>query len=200
VIRSLLVLAAILAAGPAAAHGTLPGGGGFYAGALHPFLAWEHLFLLIALGLLMGRPPQRAGRAPLAWLALGLAAGLALGAAGLVWSAAPLVVLAEALLVGLALALALPLPAAVLAVAAAAAGLAVGLDTGVPSGNGAATLLLPRTGVVVGVFLIALNAMALAALARRPPFPVALRVAGSWIVAVAAMVLALQVRRLGWVT
>lgn len=198
-IRFLCLAAAALAAGPARAHGTLPGGGGFYAGAAHPFLAWEHLLLLIALGLLLGQPPREAGRAPLAVLALALAAGLALAAEGVAWSAATLVVLGGAMLGGGALALALALPVAVRAAFAAVAGLAIGLDTGVPvpqAGAGIAALL-PFAGVLVGVFLIVLNAMALASVAVRPPFSIAVRVAGSWIVAVAVMVLALAIRPLG---
>ena len=55
----------------------------------------------------------------------------------------------------------------------------------------------PYAGVFVGVFLLALNAMALASVAHRPPYTIAVRVAGSWIAATAVMVLALRLRDLG---
>ncbi|MGL4320071.1 MAG: HupE/UreJ family protein, partial [Paracoccaceae bacterium] len=58
--------------GPAAAHGTLPGGGGFTGGFLHPLVAADHLLLLLAMGGLIGRQHIRH---PVA----GLLAGLALG-------------------------------------------------------------------------------------------------------------------------
>lgn len=196
---ALAAAAAALAAGPAQAHGALPGGGGFYAGLAHPFLAWEHLLLLLALGLIFGRQPRRPGRAPLTGLALGLAAGLALGAAGVVSAAAPLAVLTAAGLTGLALALAPPLPIPALAAFATACGLAVGIDTGapVPPEAGAIAAATPSAGVFVGVFLIVLNAIAIASLAHRPPWTIAVRIAGSWVAAAAVMVLALQLRRLG---
>ena len=199
-IRFFCFLAATaFAAGPAGAHGTLAGGGGFYAGAAHPFLAWEHLLLLIALGLILGRPPRAPGRVPIAVLALALGAGLALASREVVWPAAAPVILISAMLGGGVLALSLALPVAVRAVFAAAAGLAIGLDTGVPVPQVGAgpVALLPFAGVVVGVFLIVLNTMALASVAVRPPFSIAIRVAGSWIVAVALMVLALELRPFG---
>ena len=67
-IRLLRLMPALIWAAPAQAHGTLAGGGGFYAGAAHPFLAVEHLLLLLAGGMLLGRVrgdqgPQ-AARAP----------------------------------------------------------------------------------------------------------------------------------------
>ena len=78
---------------------------------------------------------------------------------------------------------------------AAAAGLATGLDTGVPPATVATWV--PYAGVLVGVFLIVLNAMAAATVARRPPYGIAVRVAGSWITAAAVMLLALHTRRMG---
>lgn len=173
-----------LVAGPAAAHGSLPGGSGFLAGALHPFVAVEHLLLLLSLGLLSGRlPPQRRALG-FAAVGLGLLVGLTLGEAGLAGSAAPSAILALALAGGLLLASGLLLPSAVPALAALS-GVAVGIDTDV------ARAVAPALGVIVGAYLIVLDAAALSALAKSLPFIVAVRVAGSWIAAVALMLLAL---------
>lgn len=188
----LALAAATLAAAPASAHGTLPSGG-FYDALLHPFLAWQHFLLLLGTGLLLGRR-VRPARAPLLGVAAGLALGLALGATGASGSAAS--ILAGAGLAGLALALAVPIPVPALALLAAAGGLAVGLDTDapVPAAGAGIAAWFPYAGVVVGVFLIVLDAMALASAARRPSQTVAVRVSGSWIAATAVTVLALQFR------
>jgi urease accessory protein len=184
------VAAVLLWAGPASAHGGLPGGGGFLSGALHPFAAVEHLVLLLSLGLLAGRlPRERRGRA-FALLLAGLLAGLAAsvtGRAGLLPAgAATAAILVLALIAGLVLALDPTLPAAAVAGAALVAGLAVGADTEVES-----AAVLAAAGVVVGVFLIVLDAAALSAWTTQPPLPIARRVAGSWIAAIAIMLLAL---------
>jgi urease accessory protein len=191
----LLALAVAALAAPADAHGTLPGGGGFYAGALHPFLAWEHFLLLLALGALLGRQPHRPGQAALIGLAVALGTGLALGGAGVALPAGS-GILAAAALTGAALAAGLPVPGPALALLAAGCGLAIGVDSGVPqpAGAAAATVYAPYAGVFVGVFLIALNAMTLASVACRSPYTIAVRVAGSWITAAAVMVLALHFR------
>lgn len=190
-----LALALVALATPAHAHGTLPGGGGFYAGLAHPFLAWEHLLLLVALGLLLGRHPRGSARIALLALALALAAGLAFGTAR-AWPEAAGAVLIATLVAGAAIATAMPVPPLAATALAAACGLAIGLDTGVPVPQGGVAFA-PYAGVLVGVFLIALDTMALASVAHRPPGPIAVRIAGSWIVAVAAMLLALQLQRLG---
>lgn len=192
--RSLAAGALLLAAPPAWAHGTLPGGGGFLTGALHPFAAVEHLVLLLALGLLMGRLTRERRGPGLALLAAGLALGLAaaatLAALPLPASARGPAILALALACGLLLALERLPPPPLLAAMGLGAGLLVGLDTDL-----AAPPLAPALGVLVGVFLIVLDAAALSAWATRPPFPIVRRVAGSWIAATAFMLLALALAR-----
>ncbi|MGV8951236.1 MAG: HupE/UreJ family protein [Cypionkella sp.] len=179
----------------AAAHGTLAGGGGFYAGVEHPFLAWEHTILLIGLGLLLGRLGRIDAWLPLWGLLIGLGSGLSL-AATLGGAGAGPVVLLLAMLTGAVVVVAMPLPMLLLALLAAAIGAAIGLDTGVPPPPDmtAIELYAPYVGVVVGVFLIVLNVMALASLATRPPYTIAVRMVGSWIVAIAMMLLALHLR------
>lgn len=193
------VSALLLALTPqtAVAHGALAGGGGFYAGLAHPFLAWEHTILLIGLGLLLGGLERVKARLPLIGLLIGLGSGLAFGPT-LALAGSATVVLLLAILTGAALALALRLPVPLLAVLALCTGNAIGLDTGVPPPPSAAAIELyaPYVGVIVGAFLIVLNAMALASVATRPVFAIAVRMAGSWIIAIALMVLALHLRPL----
>lgn len=191
------VSAVLLALTPevAQAHGTLAGGGGFYAGLAHPFLAWEHTILLIGLGLLLGGLGRLHARLPLWSLLIGLVTGLALGPLLGMAGSGPAVLLI-ALLAGATLAMAIRLPVQVLAIMALGSGLAVGLDTGVPPPPNmtAVELYAPYLGVVVGVHLIVLNAMAVASIATRPPFTIAVRMAGSWIIAIAVLVLVLHLR------
>ena len=179
-----LVSLLILIASAAEAHGTLPGGGGFYSGALHPFVALEHLLALLTGGLILGRDGLRR---PLWALGLGLAAGLWFGVAltGLMTA-----LLAITLVFGALLALDRKLPEWVYGVGLLSVGLAVGLETDLPQPN-------PRMaafGVSAAVFLITLNAFALGGFLSRSRAAVALRVAGAWMVAVALMVLALTFR------
>jgi len=185
-----------LAAGPAAAHGGLAGGAGFLSGALHPFVATEHLVLLLGLGLLSGQlPPERRGLG-FAAVGLGLLAGLAAGrATGLPAGVIAVAILASACLLGGLVALApRPLGWAVAPVLAALAGLGVGLDTDLAA-PGAPASLGRAAGVVAGAYLIVLDAAALAAWAARPLFAIGVRVAGSWIAAIAFLLLALAISR-----
>ena len=195
--QSVWIVAVTCVGTPAGAHGTLAGGGGFYAGAMHPFLAWEHLLLLIGLGLLLGRK-RPVDRWPLVFLAVGLASGLVMGFGGVVWSGTAIAVLVGGVAAGLCLALAVPLPRAAGAGAGMAIGLAVGVDTGVPVDPGTvpAAVWYASGGLFVAVFLIVLNAMALAN-AAGTRYAIVLRVAGSWIAAATLMVLAFEFRRSG---
>lgn len=191
---------AIPAGAPAAAHGVLPGAAGFIPGVLHPLVTVEHLILLLALGLLCGQVPAERRRAAFAALGLALVVGLAAAAwRGAVEPAVPVAILALACAAGGLVALARPgLPAAGIAALAALAGLTVGLDTDVIGAGqaGGQVLLAPGAGVAVGAYLVVLDAAALAAAAARPPFAVAVRVAGSWIAAIGVLLLALSFSRL----
>jgi hydrogenase/urease accessory protein HupE len=173
-----------LVALPAEAHGTLPGGDGFYAGALHPFVALEHLLALFSVGLILGRDGLRR---PLWPLAIGLCGGIWLGAgvAGL-----QVVLLAVTLLIGVLLALQSKLPEGAVAVVLLVAGAGVGMDTDLPRIN----LGVAFVGLCVSTFLITMNAFALGAAVSGGRGAIVLRVAGAWMVAVSLMVLALHLR------
>jgi hydrogenase/urease accessory protein HupE len=194
--RTLAALLGAMVATPAAAHGTLAGAEGFYAGALHPVLAWDHFLLLLALGALLGRQPHRPVGA-LIGLAVGLGSGLALGTAGVSWPLAPLIIAASAALGGAAVAVALPAGGLAIMAFATVGGVLIGIDTGVPGSNATAGDLGLYAGVFAGVLLIVIDTMGLTFVAHRPPYAIAFRVAGSWIAAAAVMMLALHLRSAG---
>ncbi len=173
----------LLAATPAAAHGTLPGGGGFAAAFAHPFVAGEHLLLLVGLGALLGRT---GARRPL----LGLLAGLAGGFGLTLLQLGPLqpAILMLALVIGGVLAAAIPVSGMATIGVALVAGLLIGADTD------GSTAAIAYAGVTAAVCLIVLNTMALARLGATGLNGVPLRVAGSWIAAAAILVLAFVVR------
>ena len=189
-------IAALLAtaANPAAAHGGLGGGGGFLSGVFHPFMAIEHLILLLGLGLLSARVPRERRGPSFALLGVGLLLGVAVAhiTPGV---AVTVAILGLAVVTGGFVSLApQKLSAVLLAGLAGLSGLAVGLDTDTITGwqNGLPALATSTAGLATGVYLIVLDAAALASLAARPPFPIAVRVAGSWIAAIGLMLLALS--------
>jgi urease accessory protein len=187
-----LVVLLTVTASPVHAHGALPGGGGFYAGAAHPFLSADHLVTLLAIGLLLSQRDLRTG---LGLLLLGVVAGLALPFAGVTLAVAAVPMLAMAIVAGASLALARSLPVWASLVLSLASGVCIGLQTDVPKD----TALIATTagaGVVVAVFLIAAYAMAIGTMARGRLQGIPLRVAGSWIIAIALMMLAFLVSNL----
>ncbi len=185
-ILSLVALLVLLLADPAAAHGTLPGGNGFQAGALHPLVAIEHLLALLVTGLALGRAEGTRGVVATGLLAL--FAGLALGLVrATIPAPGPAMILLVALVLGLLLLRGGQLPIGVIAPPVLLLGWAIGADTDIPAGSAMA-----GAGLFVAAGLIVLN---LAALSQwvGGRWPIVPRVAGSWFFAIALMVLALRV-------
>lgn len=184
-------LAAGLGQAPALAHSPIEGMNSFYAGVLHPAVVPAHAAALLALGLLLGQGGGAVARsgalACLVALALGL---LALGA-GLGWSAEP-VLLAAALVLGVAVATQWRPPPRLLTAVAAALGLVLALDSD-PGQVQALARLLALLGTGLGATLLLATGLWLADAAGRRPAPaLAVRVLGSWIAASALMVSALS--------
>jgi urease accessory protein len=184
-ILPLAALLVLLLAGPAAAHGTLPGGNGFQAGALHPVVAIEHLLALLVTGLAIGRAE---GRGVVATGLLALFAGLALGLLRSVPQPGSNVILLSALVLGVLLLWGRRLPIGMIAPLVLLLGWAIGADTDIPAGAGVAA----GAGLFVAAGLIVLNMAALSQWAGTR-WPVVPRIAGSWVFAIALMVLALRI-------
>jgi hypothetical protein len=168
---------------------------------LHPLVAIEHLILLLGLGLLSGQLPPARRRRGFAAVGLGLLGGLAASRLGIgsIPTEVPAAILGLAVLTGLLVALtASRVPTVMVPPLAALVGLAVGLDTDLPRGpdGEASALVAPLAGVLTGVYLIVLDTAAVASLAEaRPALSIAVRVVGSWVAAIALMLLAFSLSR-----
>jgi urease accessory protein len=154
-------------------------------------LAPAHLMALISVALLAGRKPLRERVALVGAFAAGLAAGLGALAAGAGETPAGDVLMVVAALCGLAAAAALHLPPGLPALLAIVVGLAGGLDSP-PDAISLREAILGLIGTAcTGIAALAIMVGVSAALAGVWQ-GIALRVAGSWIAAIAVLVLALR--------
>jgi hypothetical protein len=157
---------------------------------VHPVSTPAHVVALIGLGLIASRNFSRAGAAIIAAFALGLTGGLGAIAWGVGETPASDVLLASATLCGLMAASGLT--AVFLAVPMAlVSGAALGLDSPPQSillGEAVAMLIGTACGGIGALAMIAFVASTIA----RWREGILLRVAGSWIAAIAILVLALR--------
>lgn len=185
--------ALLLAPTPAHAHLVNTGLGPFYDGVSHFALTPEDLLPALALALLAGQRGAPAGRhvlfaLPLAWLLGGLA-GLALPAIG---ESPALTTTSFLALGGLVAAEAQLRPGAVTALA-----LVVGLLHGYLNGAAMAEAKLGAlglAGIATTLFAVVALAAALVVAIRAPWARIAVRVAGSWIVAIGLLMLGWSLR------
>jgi len=164
---------------------------GIVAGLAHPVTTPAHVIALMGLGLVAGRNVLPAGAAIIAAFALGLAAGLGAIAWGVGETPASDVLLAGATLCGLIGALQVKVPLPLAAPLALVSGIALGLDSPPES-----ILLREAVAMLIGTALGGAAALAMIAFAAcviaRWRHGIVLRVAGSWIAAIAILVLALR--------
>jgi urease accessory protein len=164
-------------------------GASFAAGLLHPLGTPAHLVALVGLGVASGRAQLRA--AIVAAFALGLVVGLGAIAWGVGETPASDVLLSAAAVCG-ALAAVVPRLAAWLAAPLAPIiGVALGLDSP-PEVTSLGTAVLMLLGTACGgAITLAILAVAASLLAGRW-HGIVLRIAGSWVAAIAILVLALR--------
>ena len=193
-----LVIAGIFVLLPASveAHTPVKGLGEFANGFLHPLLTLPHVLVLGALGILLGqRRPMRL-KAPAATLAVFAASGLLVTVTGAVARFDPPALIITALCIGALVALALPLPAWLYLATCAVAALVVSLDSGIDVGTTDAAAAKTLFGTWVSVVLFVFNtAFYVSLLPKLRWVQTALRIAGSWIVAVTLLMLAFALRR-----
>lgn len=149
---------------------------------------------LLALGLLLGRPWPAPIVPALGCLLAGLVVGAAIGGDAGAGQAAPALYCVALLAGGLA-AVRLSDPAPVPATLAGAAGVAAGLSL-TPTHGSFPALAAAVTGAALSAILAVAILAALSAAADRAPLRaagVAVRVAAAWLVAIAALMLALAV-------
>ena len=187
-------LGAVLAAlpVPALAHSTIEGIDAVYAGLLHPYFVPGHILALIALSLVIGGLDWRGWRAVIVVWLVALLAGLGIGAAGVPpWQAAVLL-LVMAMLCGVVAATGRRANSAVAASAAAFIGVVVGIDS-VPEDLSADVpwQVLGATALGAGAFPAYFGALPIRF--RHEWVRLGTRIVGSWVIAIAAMVLALTI-------
>jgi urease accessory protein len=164
---------------------------GIVAGLVHPVSTPAHVVALTGLSLIAGRNFLSANAAIIGSFGLGLAAGLGAIAWGVGETPASDVLLASATLCGLIAASGLTAPVLFAMAVALASGAALGLDSPPQSiliGEALATLIGTACGGIAALAMIAFLASAIGRLWHG----VLLRVVGSWIAAIAIMVLALR--------
>jgi len=160
-------------------------------GLVHPVSTPAHVVALTGLGLIAGRNLLSAGAAIIVAFGLGLAAGLGAIACGVGETPASDVLLASATLCGLIAASGLTAPVLLAVPVALVSGTALGLDSPPQSiliGEAVAMLIGTACGGIGALAMIAFLAFAIGRLWHG----VLLRVAGSWIAAIAILVLALR--------
>lgn len=158
---------------------------------LHPLSTPAHVVMLLGLGLVAGRIFRPARAAIIVAFALGLAGGLGAIAWGVGETPASDVLLASATLCGLTAASNFAVPAWLASPVALVSGIALGLDSPPQSillGEAVAMLVGTACGGIAALAVIAFLASAIARLWQG----ILLRVAGSWIAAIAILVLALR--------
>ena len=190
-LAGLAALAGILS--PAAAHAHLVDArfGDFYAGLIHPITALEHVFPIVAIGLLAGQQGAKNARLVLGIFAAGLLAGVALGhdAAG-----SPLMLYvngASFVVLGGLVAIARRLPVWLLAIIAGMFGLSHGFANGAAMRPEMVVINFDAGVVSAGGVVLSLGAAIVLSL-KRPWTKVAVRVVGSWIAAIGMMTIALM--------
>jgi urease accessory protein len=192
----LRIAAAILAlccvAGEAYAHTPIEGVGGFRGGLLHPILVPAHALSLLALGLLIGGHPRRL--LLLAVFAAALAVAAILITSAFAPAEAEAALLASGAVAGLLVAIGRPLPLAVSAVPVLLGGVALLLDS-VPALPSVRDTLTELAGTALGATLVLVLVAGNTMEPKRPWLRIGVRVAGSWIAAAIALVLALTYLR-----
>lgn len=183
----------LLWAGPALAHELPFGATGFAALVIHPLYVPDFLICLLCASLLTGQQ-ARLGLLPgFAALSAGILAGVFAQPA---MPPGPLILLMPmivALLAGLLIAAAPPLPGWVCAACVAVIGFVVGHGGAEPRPDVARTLVAAAAVMIAGGISLLVVA-APASLLTRPWGRIGLRIAGSWIAAVAVMILSLSLR------
>jgi HupE / UreJ protein len=186
-----LVVVLLASTTPALAHSPIMGIGGVPGGALHALLIPEHGLSLLALGLALGQQKQSARRAGILIYVAALICGLVAAGFAVGESLAADVLLAATGILGL-LVVAMWTPAYLVWALAAIAGLTIALDSRpeVASNAEAIRMLLGSgLGAAASLAIVAEVSFLLRSNAQR----IVARVVGSWITAIAILVLSLRI-------
>ncbi len=180
----------------AEAHTPIKGAGEVVSGFLHPFFTPTHLLVLLSVGLLLGQRLPLRLQWPLSVFAAFAAVGLSITAIYAVAGVPQSILIALGLCAGGLVALAVPLPSWVRLTACAAAGLALGSDSGADPGTTGMVMARMLFATWVSLTLCVGNTAFYSS--RLPSYQwvqTGIRVVGSWIVAIALLMLAFALRR-----
>jgi urease accessory protein len=186
-----LVLVMLASTTPAFAHSPIMGIGGVLGGMLHALLIPEHGLSLLALGLALGQHEQSVRRAGILIFVVALTCGLVAAAFSLGETLAADVLLTATGILGL-LVVTMWIPIYLVWALAAIAGLTIALDSRpeVASNEEAVRMLLGSgLGAAASLAIVAEVSFLLRSNAQR----IVARVVGSWITAIAILVLSLRI-------
>jgi hypothetical protein len=190
-IEAALVLLVLLNTTPALAHSPIMGIGGVSGGILHALLIPEHGLSLIALGLALAQQERSARRVGILIFVAALACGLVAAAFAVGEALAADVLLAATGILGL-LVVTMWVPTYLVWTLAAIAGLTIALDSRpeVASNEESLRMLFGSgLGAVLALAIVAEVSFLLRSNAQR----IVARVVGSWITAIAILVLSLRI-------
>lgn len=179
--------------GSASAHAPTEGLSTFYAYFLHPVSVPAHALLIIATALLLGRSGGSAVQWGLAGMSLGLCAGVGLVAGGAAVATDQRLLLALALATGAAVAVDFTLAMVGALVLAAIVGAVVLLDSEVASPT-TRQGFLAGAGIVCGVLYTTIVVAGLTVGLTQRWQRIGMRIVGSWIAAIALLVLSVAVK------
>ena len=180
---------------PAHAHLTVEGVGEVANGALHPLMTPAHALVILSLGLLFGQQVPLKLKLPIRIFAPVSAAALLFTLSGRVTEVDQPVLIGIALVAAILVALEIKMPSWVGVILCAAAAMAIGLDSAVDTGSTVAVLkTLAGTWLSMNAAVFYLAVCASNAEDRKWA-RVGIRVLGSWIIAIALMVLAFSLRK-----
>lgn len=175
----------------AIAHSPVDGLGTFYSHLLHPVTELSHVLLLTAVSLMLGQQGRNTARAAIGTLGVTFVAGLAIATVGGLNVVRDQVLIVAALIAGGIVCLDRPLPIAFPVSVAAGTGLVIGLDSAAGA-TGFRDTALAVVGVATGVLYFTVVLAGSIVAAKRHWQRVAIRIGGSWILAVSVMVFALS--------
>jgi urease accessory protein len=165
-----------------------------FLGGLTQFFIPSHLLAVVAIGFLAGQQSQRMPLAALAAFAVGLIAGSIAVASAIRENPASPGLLVLAMAAGGLVVVAYPVSTWLVGIMAFATGSGLPLNAP-PHEVTIANAVAAQAGFALAALVIAALAIGIAVLARRPWQRIGIRVVGSWIAAIAILVLALRLAR-----
>lgn len=189
------VVLLLLSPSTAEAHLVLDGAGEVASGALHPFVSPAHVLIFLGLGLLLGQQIPLNLKLPFRIFGPLSAAALLLTMSGWVREVYPPVLIAGAMAIALLVVIEKKLDPWVQVAICAGAAMLIGLDSGAEGGSHFAVLkTLAGTWLSLNATVFYIAACASNA-AGKEWARTAIRIAGSWIIAISLLVLAFHFRR-----